>query len=176
MKPQLQYYYRGKSFPYQLVYQIFRDGFREREFVYTQLKDDKEFWKRKVSFYKAEDLKELFTKETPYAIYSGAIFEQPVSSYLQLGNIAPVATDLAFDVDLDQYDHLRTCGCKGKSICDLCWIEFIVPAVQIIDKVIREGYSYKQLLWTFSGGRGVHLRVFDNEARRKDSQERELVL
>jgi len=32
------------------------------------------------------------------------------------------------------------------------------------------------LLWTFSGRRSVHLRVFDYEARSMDKDKRELVL
>lgn len=75
----------------------------------------------------------------------------------------PKATDLAFDIDMDVYDKERTCGCKGKMICRECWNDFIVPAVEIIDDFIRK--TYKLLLWTFSGGRGVHLRVFDYDAR-----------
>lgn len=52
----------------------------------------------------------------------------------------PTVTDLAFDMDIDVYDAMRTCGCIGKTICDDCWNEFIVPAVKITDRVIREKY------------------------------------
>jgi DNA primase small subunit len=51
-----------------------------------------------------------------------------------------------------------------------------VPAVEIIDWVVREQYKYKLILWTFSGGRGAHCRVFDNEARTLDSDYRTNIL
>lgn len=41
---------------------------------------------------------------------------------------------------------------------------------------MRESYGFKVILWTFSGGRGVHLRVFDYEARIMDIEQRSLVL
>jgi hypothetical protein len=36
-KAQLKYYYSGKAFPWHLVYTIFRDHFKEREFCYTTI-------------------------------------------------------------------------------------------------------------------------------------------
>lgn len=70
---------------------------------------------------------------------------------------------------MDDYDDVRKC-CQGKSICDVCWDLFIVPAVGVLHSVLIDVYQYKVTLWTFSGGRGIHVRVFDDEARRLDSQ------
>lgn len=75
MKSQLEYYYSGKSFPYHLVHKIFINGFREREFAYYTIRDGREFWKRGVSFHSPESLKERLTKEVPYAVYSGGVYE-----------------------------------------------------------------------------------------------------
>lgn len=85
-------------------------------------------------------------------------------------------TDLIFDIDMDTYDDYRKCGCEGKQICDDCWREFIVPAVTLMETMLRETYQYKLLLWTFSGGRGVHLRVFDSCARKLDKAQRQDII
>lgn len=121
------------------------------------------------------DIKNLLADNAPYAVYSGAIYEKPVIAYESLKDAKVAMTDLAFDVDMDSYDDLRTC-CSGKEICDECWTEIIVPVVELIDRVMRESYGFKVLLWTFSGGRGVHLRVFDHEARTMDLDKRNEVL
>lgn len=114
IRPYLQYYYRGRSFPYQLIHRIYQDHFREREFCYTIIKDDKEFWKRKQSLVTPEDFKNVFTANPPYAVYSAAIFEKPALNYKTMKGVKPIATDLVFDIDIDAYDGERTCGCSGK--------------------------------------------------------------
>jgi DNA primase catalytic subunit len=117
-------------------------------------------------------LQRTFTENPPYAIYSGAIFEKPVIAYEKMRDAKVIATDLAFDIDIDAYDSERTGGCRGKQICDTCWLEFIVPSVKIIDDVLRNTYKYRLLLWTFSGGRGAHLRVMDGKAALLTVEER----
>jgi DNA primase small subunit len=111
MKPLLQYYYRGKSFPYQLIHSIFSSRFREREFCYYTIEDDKENWKRAISFNTALDLKNCFTENIPYSVYNGAIYEKPVATYESMKDAITKETDLVFDIDIDDYDELRTCGC-----------------------------------------------------------------
>lgn len=75
---------------------------------------------------------------------------------------------------MDAYDHLRDC-CKGKSICNQCWTKFIVPIVKFIHDQLTNQYKYQMILWTFSGGRGVHCRVFDENARTLTSESREAI-
>lgn len=49
MTDHLLHYYRGKCFPYQLVYKIFKHCFREREFSLYIYEDNKDLWKRSIS-------------------------------------------------------------------------------------------------------------------------------
>lgn len=49
MTDHLLHYYRGKCFPYQLVYKIFKHCFKEREFSLYIYEDNKDLWKRSIS-------------------------------------------------------------------------------------------------------------------------------
>lgn len=85
-----------------------------------------------------------------------------------------IESELAFDIDMDSYDELREC-CKGKKVCSVCWDKFIVPSVKLIQDVLLNKLKFYKTLWTFSGSRGVHCRVFDDYARAMTNEEREAV-
>lgn len=42
MKEMLQYYYSGTCFPFKLIQYLFTDGFKQREFCYGIIEDNKE--------------------------------------------------------------------------------------------------------------------------------------
>jgi DNA primase small subunit len=107
--------------------------------------------------------------------------------------LRPELRELVFDIDMTDYDEIRTC-CSGGAICRRCW-GFIAAAVKVLEKALRgksslpdnlnipylslcitESFGFKHLLWVYSGRRGIHCWISDRHALAfTDDQRRALV-
>jgi DNA primase small subunit len=85
----------------------------------------------------------------------------------------PIAKELCFDIDLTDYDDIRTC-CDKANICNKCW-QFITMAIKVIDVALRDDFGFKHILWVYSGRRGAHAWVCDKKARQMDDQKRRAI-
>ena len=82
--------------------------------------------------------------------------------------------EFVLDIDLTDYDDIRTC-CNAANICKKCWM-FITTSIQIIDSSLKENFGFQNIVWVYSGRRGVHCWIADMEAVKMSSEERRAVV
>lgn len=87
---------------------------------------------------------------------------------------SPQLRELVFDIDLTDYDPIRTC-CSEANICRSCW-QFISASVKVLHKSLTEEFGFKHLLWVYSGRRGIHLWIGDKEAMALDDAGRKAIV
>ena len=166
--PQLLRYYYANLFPYQLFYkwlsygEVVSDYFKRREFSFT-LEGD--IYLRYQSFSDADEMQRALISKNPVKIDVGAVFniEPKESKKNELVAFQALERELIFDIDLTDYDDIRTC-CKGAEICSKCW-KFMIIAVKILERSLVNDFGFKHLLFVYSGRRGIHCWVSDKRAR-----------
>jgi DNA primase small subunit len=146
--------------------------FTNREFSFT-LEND--VYCRYLSFKTGRDFHTSLVERCPFKIDIGAVFNFPPSSHLTAEKTAfvPLEKEMVFDIDMTDYDDVRTC-CGGAKVCERCW-QFMVVATKIMYDNLTEDFGFKCLLWVFSGRRGIHCWVSDEEARTMTNEQRAAV-
>lgn len=92
---------------------------------------------------------------------------------LRGGQMKPVAKELVFDIDLTDYDDIRSC-CEKANICGKCWA-FVTMSIKVIDAALREDFGFEHILWVYSGRRGAHAWVCDKRARTLPDDRRRVI-
>jgi len=176
--PELLNQYYKRLFPYKYFVQWLSYGgvpktyFVHREFSFT-LKDD--VYLRYQSFADQQELEKEILKRNPYKIDIGAVFTHKPKDHKMVkpGAFQAEEKELVFDIDMTDYDEVRTC-CKGADICKKCWL-FMVIAMKIVDSALERDFGFQHRLWVYSGRRGVHCWVCDASARELSQSARSAV-
>ena len=166
-----------------------------REFGFTLFKE--KIMVRHKSFMRAEDLKEFIKRAVPSNVYySAAYYSLPEAKMEEKGWLG---SDLFFDIDADHIptecnkEHdvwtCRKCGLKGKGSapsrcpncgnesfeektwpCEICLEAARVETMKLIDMLTEDlGFSIKNIKCSFSGHRGYHIQVDNEDVLKLDS-------
>lgn len=123
---------------------------------------------RNKSFREPEELQEYLEIFPIAGAYIGALYQDPLSSGSRSRTSVSIhdtpwkGRELIFDLDLNEYDPVRTCGCKGRDYCTICW-GLLQDAAVIMNETLQEDFGFERLKWVFTGGRGYHCWVLDEE-------------
>lgn len=143
--------------------------FSHREFSFTTEIGGEEIYIRYRSFSNQNELTSAVQKLNPRKIDIGAVFSHPPKDRHTIQGssqrkLAPSQRELVFDVDLTDYDEVRKCGCSEAKICTKCW-KMMGMAMKVMDEGLREDFGFKNIAWFYSGRRGIHAWVCDENAR-----------
>ncbi|XP_074103830.1 DNA primase small subunit-like [Cotesia typhae] len=140
-----------------------------REYSFVTVRNE---FSRYESFTSVKELRNQLINLSPARIDVGPIWGQrPLWSVKQ--NTDPLKKELVFDIDLTDYDDVRIC-CQEKNICVKCW-KYMVIACKIIHRSLLEDWAFKNILWVFSGRRGIHVWVCDPIALNFEDDERYMI-
>ncbi|OII72224.1 DNA primase small subunit [Cryptosporidium ubiquitum] len=137
--------------------------------------DQDEIYLRWQNFKTIDQLKQEIVARTPHKFDIGAIYNIPISEKeITPIKFKPVQRELVFDIDMNDYDDIRTC-CQEKTVCEKCWL-YVTVAIRLIDTSLRQDFGFKHILWLYSGRRGVHCWVCDTKARLLPSEARTAII
>jgi len=144
--------------------------FAHREFAFTLQNDA---LVRYQSFRTADVFRKHCIKEVPPRFDIGPVYStnpRDRKTLRKASAFRPISRELIFDIDMNDYDEIRTC-CTGAKVCHKCWA-FITMAIKVVDTALREDFGFKHILWVYSGRRGAHAWVSDKKAREMDDNRR----
>jgi len=170
----LEKFYRNVFSLAQLFRIIDPSTFSHREFGFLLVRNGKEIFTRNKSFDVPEHLLHYVRVELPQGIMVGGIYDPPPRGQ-SITKLKWLGHELIFDLDLTDYDDVRTCG-KGKDhVCPKCW-PLIRDAALFIDETLREDFGFQKITWVFSGRRGLHAWITDPEVLMLDEEARDAIV
>ncbi|KAK0625230.1 hypothetical protein B0T17DRAFT_491724 [Bombardia bombarda] len=177
--PELMRSFYQRLFPWRYLFQWLNhsptptNDFGHREFAFTLQNDA---YLRYQSFPTSDLLRKDVLRLMPSRFEIGPVYSANPRDRKTLRNstaFRPLAKELCFDIDLTDYDDIRTC-CDKTTICIKCW-QFITMAIKVVDAALRDDFGFKYIMWVYSGRRGAHAWVCDKKARAMDDQKRKAI-
>jgi DNA primase small subunit len=135
-------------------------------------------WEKKIEsrhamFKTAEELHAYLRRNAPlYVSHSAAYYEFPDARPMEKKNW--LGADLIFDIDADQLNP----PCIEKHghgwVCDVCLGMAKDEAVKLVDDFLASelGFDKKDISTNFSGNRGYHIHVIEDESKKLSSAHR----
>ncbi|KAL3952241.1 hypothetical protein ACCO45_013958 [Purpureocillium lilacinum] len=177
--PEVMRSFYQRLFPWRQLFQWLNhsptptNDFGNREFAFTLQNDA---YLRYQSFATADLLRKDVLRLMPSRFEIGPVYTTNPRDRKTLRNSSafkPLAKELCFDIDLTDYDDIRTC-CDKANICNKCWT-FMTMAIKVVDASLRDDFGFKHIMWVYSGRRGAHAWVCDKKVRSLDDQKRRAI-
>ena len=174
--PQIMTQFYARLFPFRALFQWLNHSpkpstsFSNREFAFTLSNDA---YLRYQSYPTADLLKKDILKLVPSRFEIGPVYSANPRDRKTLRKstaFKPLAKELAFDIDLTDYDDIRTC-CDKANICLKCW-KFVTMSIKVVDTALREDFGFEHIMWVYSGRRGAHAWISDKLARELEDDKR----
>lgn len=154
------------DYPYKLIWKYF--GHYRREFRFQDYNNN---W-LKLIFYSEIDFFENIKRIYPKCIHIGGIHSIKSYANNKLNEIDQ--RELTFDIDITSYQG-RICCKNNVKPCEKCYY-LILRAYEIINKIITEHFDFKNFIWVFSGKKGIHCWIFDENVLKLKENERSNIL
>lgn len=175
--PQLMTQFYARLFPFRTLFQWLNHhplkptpSFSHREFAFTLSNDA---YLRYQSYPTADLLRKDILRLNPSRFEIGPVYTANPRDRKTLRKstaFRPLAKEVVFDIDLTDYDDIRTC-CDKANICLQCW-GFVTMAIKVMDAALREDFGFEHIMWVYSGRRGAHAWISDKAAREMDDERR----
>ena len=170
--PELLSEYYEKKFPLEsFMSYLGLSDFPNREFGFVI--NDR--FTRNISFENTKKLREFMVTNSVQHAYVGSVYAKPPSREDRIHSIDWKYREFIFDIDINEYDLVRTCDCGKYEYCKICW-PLVRDAVLFIEETMIEDFGFKEMKWFFSGRRGVHGWVMDNESKTLNNEQRVSIL
>ena len=113
--------------------------FHNREFSFTLAND---VYCRYLCFKTAEQFKETLVDRVPFKIDIGAVYNLPPDRHNATDKKAfvPTQKEMVFDIDMNDYDDVRTC-CTGAKVCEKCW-EYLKIAMMVLTEILEQDFDF----------------------------------
>lgn len=174
----MQQFY-ARLFPFRSLFQWLNHSpkpgpdFSNREFALTLPNDA---YLRYQSYATADMLRKDILRHNPSRFEIGPVYTtnpRDRKTLRKSSMFRPLSKEIVFDIDLTDYDDIRTC-CSKANICSKCW-SFATMAIKVVDVALRDDFGFEHIIWIYSGRRGVHAWISDKDARELDDDKRKAI-
>jgi DNA primase small subunit len=138
-----------------------------REFSFTTGDD---IYIRYLSFEDAAGLKKELLQKLPHKIDIGAVFSAAPRDHKKYKLFEPLQREFIIDIDLTDYDFLEV-DVKRLETCDRCW-PLMALAMRVLNTALVLDFGFEDMLWVYSGRRGIHCWACDGRSRRMSNEVR----
>ena len=129
-------------------------------------------FRRFKEFNSPDNLRTFLKSSNIASCHVGGVYEKSLEMPSQHNHV--MYREYILDIDISDYDLLRTCDCERKQFCSHCW-KYVATAVDGLNLIFDLSLGYRKYQWFFSGQRGVHCWVRDTNALKMSQHMRTLL-